>query len=142
MQVRDPYLDGHDGEWMMDESLFQRAFRIYWDAGYQLHIHVNGDRGLDRVLDTLEANLRRIGSERELGQIEVELSRTFLKYARDLQTGILTPREVEVLQSNAKVMWVQGLERGDRVIVSDPTIAVAGREVTVNPDSALAGRGD
>jgi RND family efflux transporter MFP subunit len=52
------------------------------------------------------------------------------------------PREVDVLQSNAKVMWVQGLERGDRVIVSDPTIAVAGREVTVNPDSALAGRGD
>lgn len=59
MQVRDPYLDGHKGEWMMDEAVFQRAFRIYWDAGYQLHIHVNGDAGLDRVLDTLEANLRR-----------------------------------------------------------------------------------
>jgi predicted amidohydrolase YtcJ len=59
MQVRQPYLDGHKGEWMMDEAVFQRAFRIYWDAGYQLHIHVNGDAGLDRVLDTLEANLRR-----------------------------------------------------------------------------------
>lgn len=59
MQVRDPYLDGHKGEWMMDEDAFSRAFRIYWDAGYQLHIHVNGDRGLDRVLNTLEANLRR-----------------------------------------------------------------------------------
>ena len=59
MQVRDPYLDSHKGEWMMDEDAFNRAFRIYWDAGYQLHIHVNGDRGLDRVLNTLEANLRR-----------------------------------------------------------------------------------
>lgn len=59
MQVRDPYLDDHHGEWMMDKELFERAFRIYWDAGYQLHIHVNGDAGLDRVLDTLEANLRR-----------------------------------------------------------------------------------
>jgi len=59
MQVRDPYLDDHHGEWMMDEKLFERAFRIYWDAGYQLHVHVNGDAGLDRVLDTLEANLRR-----------------------------------------------------------------------------------
>lgn len=59
MQVREPYLDGHKGEWMMDEDAFDRAFRIYWDAGYQLHIHVNGDRGLDRVLNTLEANLRR-----------------------------------------------------------------------------------
>lgn len=59
MQVRDPYLDGHDGEWMMDQVLFDRAFRVYWDAGYQVHIHVNGDAGLDRVLNTLEANLRR-----------------------------------------------------------------------------------
>ena len=59
MQVREPYLDGHKGEWMMDETAFDRAFRVYWDAGYQLHIHVNGDAGLDRVLGTLEANLRR-----------------------------------------------------------------------------------
>jgi predicted amidohydrolase YtcJ len=59
MQVREPYLDGHDGEWMMDIDLFNRAFRVYWDAGYQLHIHVNGDAGLDRVLDALELNQRR-----------------------------------------------------------------------------------
>jgi predicted amidohydrolase YtcJ len=59
MQVRQPFLDGHKGEWMMDEAIFQRGFRIYWDAGYQIHIHVNGDAGLDRVLDALEANLRR-----------------------------------------------------------------------------------
>jgi len=59
MQVRQPYLDGHKGDWMRDESVFDRAFCIYWDAGYQLHIHVNGDAGLDRVLGTLEANLRR-----------------------------------------------------------------------------------
>jgi len=59
MQVREPYLDDHRGEWMMGKDLFERAFRIYWDAGYQLDVHVNGDAGLDRVLDTLEANLRR-----------------------------------------------------------------------------------
>ncbi|MFN3189142.1 MAG: amidohydrolase [Aureliella sp.] len=59
MQLRDPYLDGHKGEWMTDLDVFQRAFRIYWDAGYQIHIHVNGDAGLDRLLDTLEENLRR-----------------------------------------------------------------------------------
>jgi hypothetical protein len=59
MQVRDPYLDHHEGEWMMDLDEFERAFRIYWDAGHQIHIHVNGDAGLDRVLNTLEKNLRR-----------------------------------------------------------------------------------
>lgn len=59
MQVRDPYLDNHHGEWMTDLDVFERAFRIFWDAGFQLHVHVNGDAGLDRVLTTLEKNLRR-----------------------------------------------------------------------------------
>ena len=32
---------------------------------------------------------------RDLGQVEVEMSKTFLRLARDLQTGILTPSEVD-----------------------------------------------
>lgn len=59
MQVRDGYSDGHEGEWMMDPEFFARTMKVYWDAGYQLHIHVNGDAGLDMVLDQLEENLRR-----------------------------------------------------------------------------------
>jgi predicted amidohydrolase YtcJ len=59
MQVRDPYTDGHQGEWMMDLEFFQRSFRVYWDADYQIHCHVNGDAGLDMVLNTLEENMRR-----------------------------------------------------------------------------------
>ncbi|MAT68728.1 MAG: amidohydrolase [Planctomycetaceae bacterium] len=59
MVLREPYLDNHKGEWLTDLDVFKRAFRIYWDAGYQIHIHCNGDAGLDRVLDTLEENLRR-----------------------------------------------------------------------------------
>ena len=59
MQLREPYSDGHSGEWMMDLDFFARSFRIYWDAGYQIHIHVNGDAGLDMVLDTLEENMER-----------------------------------------------------------------------------------
>ena len=59
MQLREPYADGHEGEWMMDLTLFERAFKIYWEANYQIHIHVNGDAGLDLVLDTLDKNLTR-----------------------------------------------------------------------------------
>jgi predicted amidohydrolase YtcJ len=44
---------------MMDPGFFARTFRVYWDLGYQLHVHVNGDAGLDMVLDQLETNLRR-----------------------------------------------------------------------------------
>jgi predicted amidohydrolase YtcJ len=59
MQLREPYLDGHHGEWIMPPTDFARAFRIYWDAGYQIHVHVSGDAGVDMVLDNLEANMRR-----------------------------------------------------------------------------------
>ena len=59
MQMRAPYTDGHTGEWMMDPDFFARTMRVYWDLGYQVHVHVNGDAGLDMVLDQLEANLKR-----------------------------------------------------------------------------------
>lgn len=66
MQMRDGYLgaDGqpdpdHRGEWLMTPDEYQRAFTTYWDAGWQIHTHVNGDLGLDLVLDTLESCLLR-----------------------------------------------------------------------------------
>lgn len=60
MRVRDPYLGGGgNGEWIMDPAFFARAFKTYWDAGYQIHVHVNGDAGLDTVLDNVEMNLLR-----------------------------------------------------------------------------------
>jgi len=59
MQVSAGYTDGHQGEWMMELDLFARSFRLYWDLDYQIHVHVNGDAGLDMVLDQLEQNIRR-----------------------------------------------------------------------------------
>jgi predicted amidohydrolase YtcJ len=59
MMMRDGYLDGHKGEWLMQPEEFERAFQIYWDAEYQIHVHQNGDAGLDLVLDVLEANMER-----------------------------------------------------------------------------------
>jgi predicted amidohydrolase YtcJ len=59
MKVSAGYEDGHEGEWMMDPDFFARTFRVYWDLDYQIHVHVNGDAGLDMVLDQLETNMRR-----------------------------------------------------------------------------------
>jgi predicted amidohydrolase YtcJ len=62
MQMRSPYLDDagnpdlcHHGEWMMQPDTFRAFARAYWNADWQLHIHVNGDAGLDLVLDTVTA---------------------------------------------------------------------------------------
>ncbi|MFG6448741.1 amidohydrolase [Roseateles sp. BYS180W] len=59
MQMRDGYADGHKGAWIMDPPVLKYAFQNFWDAGYQLHIHNNGDAGLDVVLGELEAAMKR-----------------------------------------------------------------------------------
>lgn len=59
MQLSDGYLDGHHGEWIMQPDLFKAAFKQYWEAGYQIHVHQNGDAGLDLILNTLAENLER-----------------------------------------------------------------------------------
>lgn len=61
MQMKDPYLDAtgkpdpnHHGEWMMEPKVLKMVFDEYWDAGWQIHVHVNGDHGLEVLLDILE----------------------------------------------------------------------------------------
>ncbi|MFN3658595.1 MAG: amidohydrolase [Pseudolabrys sp.] len=54
MQMKDGYLDGHKGEWIIPPDELERRARLYWNAGYQIHTHVNGDLGLDVLLGILE----------------------------------------------------------------------------------------
>jgi predicted amidohydrolase YtcJ len=59
MMMKDGYTDGHHGAWIMDPPVFSYAFQSYWDAGYQIHIHNNGDAGLDVLLDNLDRAMQR-----------------------------------------------------------------------------------
>ena len=59
MVLRDGYLDGHQGVWLMEGDVFKKTFQLFWDAGYQIHVHQNGDEGLDRILDVLDDNMKR-----------------------------------------------------------------------------------
>ncbi len=54
MQMREGYTDGHEGAWIMDPDVFSRAFQAYWNADYQIHVHNNGDAGMDVLLDNIE----------------------------------------------------------------------------------------
>lgn len=54
MQMKDGYLDGHKGEWILPPDELERRARLYWNAGYQIHTHVNGDLGLEVLLGILE----------------------------------------------------------------------------------------
>jgi predicted amidohydrolase YtcJ len=48
------YLDGHIGKWITTPDALRAQFNRFWTAGFCLHIHVNGDEGLDVVLGELE----------------------------------------------------------------------------------------
>lgn len=48
------YIDGHHGEWLMTPERLEKVARMYWNAGYQIHVHANGDKGIGATLDVLE----------------------------------------------------------------------------------------
>lgn len=55
------YIDGHHGMWITEPEVLTRQFARFWQAGFSLHIHVNGDEGLDRVLEGLAPLAQRAG---------------------------------------------------------------------------------
>jgi predicted amidohydrolase YtcJ len=59
MQMKDDYTDGHHGEWMTPLDLLQEQISMYWDNGYKIHVHSNGDKGIQQVLDFLELDQKR-----------------------------------------------------------------------------------
>ena len=64
-------------------------------------------------LDQLVADMRDVGSPRELGRLEVEMSKLFLLYAKQIHSGVLNPRSV-----------VPGIKR--EVKLQDPAVLLAG----------------
>ncbi len=58
MQMQAPYLDGHKGEWIAEPDDYTAAFKRFWNAGYQIHSHVNGDAGLEVVTAALEERMK------------------------------------------------------------------------------------
>ncbi len=46
-------------------------------------------------LDALMAQMKAARSQRDLGLLEVEMSRVFLQYARDVQTGVVIPSRID-----------------------------------------------
>jgi RND family efflux transporter MFP subunit len=81
---------------------------------------------------------------RQLQQV-VELPRSALRTDGTVMVvdtaQLAQPQPVHVLDSNADNVWVQGLNAGARVIVRQPTLVVAGMQVTVREAAALAADG-
>ena len=67
MQMNPPgYSDGHEGKWITEPDVLEQQAQRYWDAGWSLHTHVNGDKGLDVLLGILERLPTREAQDRVL----------------------------------------------------------------------------
>ena len=59
MEMKDGYSDGFKGQWMTPLTLFEDQMNFYWDKGYKINIHANGDLGIQRCLDITEKLMLR-----------------------------------------------------------------------------------
>ena len=54
MQMGPPgYIDGHHGEWLTEPAELEATAREFWNAGYRIHVHANGDAGVGATLEIL-----------------------------------------------------------------------------------------
>ena len=48
MQMNPPgYTDGHEEKRLTEPERLKEMATAFWDAGFVIHCHVNGDRGVD-----------------------------------------------------------------------------------------------
>ncbi len=45
------YIDGHEGVWLAPLDVTYEYARVFWDAGFQIHAHVNGDKSAAALID-------------------------------------------------------------------------------------------
>ncbi|WP_298863589.1 L,D-transpeptidase family protein [uncultured Sulfitobacter sp.] len=81
-----------EGVWTGSDEIHQARRAALLDA-----LRRAGDHGLPVArydADALERQMKSARSARDLGLIEVEMTRMFLQYARDIQSGALIPSKV------------------------------------------------
>ncbi|MEX3070694.1 amidohydrolase [Vibrio alginolyticus] len=61
MQMKEPYIsDEFKGQWMTPLDLFQEQLSFYWNKDYKIHVHANGDKGIQQVLDFNREDQKRL----------------------------------------------------------------------------------
>ena len=85
--------NGYAPLWVTDDHLAKKRRESFLGAVGDASAHGLPAGRYDPA--SLSVDLRDVGSERELGRLDVEMTRLFLRYAREMQTGILTPSSID-----------------------------------------------
>ena len=139
MRMSEPYLDGHHGEWMMTPEEQWAVLSTFWAEDWDLHIHVNGDAGLDLVLDQIER--LRDGDPRPGRRIVLE----HYGYAREDQhrrvreLGIAVSNNAYYVHELAPIYAESGLGPGRAADISPlGALARAGVPISFHSDFPMA----
>ncbi len=54
MQIKGGYTDGHHGEWITPPDQLKEILTAFWKTNHSIHIHVNGDEGVEELLSIFE----------------------------------------------------------------------------------------
>lgn len=54
MQMKDGYIDGYDGQWIMQLEELEEIMWVYWRNGFQIYVYINGDFGMQKLLEVVE----------------------------------------------------------------------------------------
>lgn len=103
------YSDGHLGKWLTEPDVLHGQMRRYWAAGFAFHIHVNGDEGLDVVLDglaTLEPRRAQTITLEHLGYA------TEAQVRRIARMGLMVSAQPNYIRVLGEAYAAQGLGAG------------------------------
>jgi len=59
MEMKGGYTDGFEGQWITPPDLFEKQMNYFWDKGYQINIHANGDLGIQLCIDITRRMMER-----------------------------------------------------------------------------------
>lgn len=51
-RMKGGFTDGHQGVWITPPDELKKIMTVFWNKGYTIHIHVQGDEGLESILKT------------------------------------------------------------------------------------------
>lgn len=133
------YADGHRGEWLMSPEVLKAGLCAFWQAGYQIHVHVNGDGGMDSLLDAVSsAQLAQPRSDHRLTVHHLGFHAAS-QTRRLASMGILASVNPYFIHSLADTYSILGLG-GDRAsqIVRAGSMVRAGIPVSFHSDYPMA----
>lgn len=133
------YIDGHAGQWMMEPELLSEAVRHFWKAGYQIHVHVNGDGGVDAVIAALDAALRetpRFDHRFTLHHLGFHTSAQTRRLVALGAVASVNPYFIHALADSYSILGL-GRERASQIVRAG-SLARAGIPVSLHSDFMMA----